>query len=113
MTIEFLFTPGCCCAGPALRLLRTVLAEEHCQTSVSVRAIADEEQAIRYHFHGSPTILIDGVDLEGPTLARDGYHPRCRTYHPHGECLGVPSADLIRTALCTHPGRRHPLAPGS
>ena len=111
--IEFLFTPGCCCAGPALRLLRRVLAEEHCEIPVTVRPIADEERAIRYHFHGSPTILVDGVDLEGPLLDRDGYHLRCRTYYPHGEHLGVPTADLIRAALYTHPGKRHPRVAGS
>lgn len=113
LTIAFLFTPGCCCAGPALRLLRRVLAEDHCESRVTVRAIADEERAMRYHFHGSPTILVDGVDLEGPALDRDGCHLRCRTYYPHGECLGVPTADLIWTALCTHPGKRRPLAAGS
>lgn len=113
LTIQFLFTPGCCCAGPALRLLRRVLREDYCEIPVTVRAIADDERAMRHRFHGSPTILVDGVDLEGPTVERDGYHLRCRTYHPHGECLGVPSAELIRTALCTHPGKRRPLAAGS
>jgi hypothetical protein len=109
LSIEFLFIPGCCCAGPALRLLRGVLAQEHCDAPVTVRAITDEERAARYRFHGSPTILVDGVDLEGPAPDRDGYHLRCRVYAPHGECPGVPAAELIRAALYTHPGKRHPL----
>jgi hypothetical protein len=113
LSIEFLFTPECCCAAPALRLLRKVLREEHCEAPVTFRCICDEDRAIRHRFHGSPTILIDGVDLEGPSLDRDGYHLRCRTYYPHGECLGVPTGDLIRAALCTHPGKRRPLAAGS
>ncbi len=106
--IEFLFTPADPCAGPALRLLRQVLAEEGCERPVTIRVIADEDEAVRHRFHGSPTILIDGVDIEGPSLDRDGYHLRCRVYHAHGELLGVPDASVIRTALRVHPAKRRP-----
>lgn len=107
-SIEFLFTPGDPGAGPALRLLRQVLAEEGCERAVTIRVIADEDEAVRHRFHGSPTILIDRVDIEGPSLDRDGYHLRCRFYHAHGESLGVPEARLIRTALHVHPAKRRP-----
>lgn len=108
LKIEFLFIPGCPAAGPALRLLRQVLTQEDCETRVIVRAITSHDKAIRARFHGSPTIRIDGVDIEGPTVQRDGYELRCRTYHPHGGQLGVPHAETIRRALYTHPGKRHP-----
>lgn len=104
--IEFLFTPGCPAAGAALRLLRRVLAEENCEPRVLVRTIKDYDEAIRHRFHGSPTIRIDGVDIEGPSVEREGHQLRCRTYHPHGGQLGVPHPDTIRRALYTHPGTR-------
>ncbi len=81
LKIEFLFVPGCPAAGPGLRLLRQVLTQEDCETRVIVRAITSHDKANRARFHGSPTILIDGVDIEGPTVQRDGYELRCRTYH--------------------------------
>lgn len=108
LKVEFLFMPGCCCAGPALRLLRQVLAQEHREPHLTVRVIGTEEEAIRHHFHGSPTILIDGVDIEGPSAARQGYKLRCRSYYAHGDCPGVPNAELIRSAIHTHPGLRRP-----
>ncbi len=108
LSVEFLFMPGCCCAGPALRALRQVLGEEHRDRLVRVTVINTEEEAIRKHFHGSPTVLIDGVDIEGPSMAREGHRLRCRVYRRHGECLGVPDADLIRAAIHTHPGLRRP-----
>lgn len=108
LKIEFLFTPGCPAAWPALRLLRRVLAEEQCEARVIVRAIVIHEAAIRVRFHGSPTIRVDGVDIEGPSIEREGYALRCRTYHPHGGQPGVPHPDTIRRALHTHPGKRHP-----
>lgn len=108
LTVEFLYTPGCGCAEPALRVLRQVLADEHCETPLVVRLIADEEEALRYRFHGSPTIRIDGVDIEGPSVERQPYSLRCRVYDPYGECSGVPEAEGIRAALYTHPAKRGP-----
>lgn len=108
LKIEFLFTPGCPSAWPALRLLRQVLAQEQCEARVIVRTIASHDTAIRARFHGSPTIRIDGVDIEGPSVEGEGYELRCRTYHPHGGPLGVPHPDTIRRALYTHPAKRHP-----
>lgn len=108
LSVEFMFSPGCCCAAPALRLLRRVLTEEHCNAPVTVRVVASREDAIRRRFSGSPTILIDGVDIEGPSTQGRGYDLGCRTYEPHGECPGVPDADLIRRAIQLHPGKRHP-----
>jgi hypothetical protein len=47
------------------------------------------------------------VDIEGPSVERDGYHLRCRRYHPHGSHLCVPHAETIRQALYTYPGKWH------
>jgi hypothetical protein len=107
-TVEFLFSPGDPCAAPALRLLRNVLEELGCGGRVTVRVIADERAAVRHRFHGSPTIRIDGVDIEGPSVEREGYRLRCRIYESHGELPGVPDPQIIRAALQTHPGLRRP-----
>lgn len=112
LSVQFLFVPGCCCAAPALRLLRQVLAREHCEPRVRVRVIKTEEEGVQHHFHGSPTILIDGVDIEGPSVARLRSRLGCRVYYAHGECLGVPDVSLIRSAIRTHPGLRRPSRPG-
>jgi len=112
LSVEFLFTPGCCCAGPALRRLRQVLWQEHCESPIRVRVIQTVEEGVRHHFHGSPTILIDGVDIEGPSMAHLRARLGCRVYYAHGECLGVPDAELIRSAIHTHPGLRRPSGEG-
>lgn len=108
LSVEFMFSPGCPCAGPALRLLRRVLAEEHCHPRLTVRVVISKEDAIRHRLFGSPTILMDGVDIEGPSAQRHGYRLTCRTYEGHGEYPGVPDADVIRRAIQVHPGKRRP-----
>lgn len=107
-SVEFLFSPGDPCAGRALKMLRLVLAEERSNARLTVLVITNEEAAVRHHFHGSPTIRVDGVDIEGPSVHREGYRLRCRIYQQHGELPGVPAGDVIRAALHTHPGLRRP-----
>lgn len=111
ISVEFLFSPGDPCAAQALKLLRTVLTEEGYDSRLIVRVIADQQSATRHRFHGSPTIRIDGVDIEGPSVEREGYRLRCRIYHRHGELPGTPDREIIRAALRTHPGLRRPAGP--
>lgn len=108
LSVQFMFSPGCHCAGPALRQLRSVLADEHCHARLTVRVVTSNEDAIRHRLYGSPTILMDGVDIEGPSAQRHGYRLTCRTYEPHGEYPGVPNAGAIRQAIHIHPGKRRP-----
>ena len=107
-TVQVLFTPGCATSGPTLRLLRKVIAEEDWQTAITVRIVNSVDDAIRYRFTGSPTILVDGVDIEGPSVQRDGYRFRCRLYYGDTGLSRIPDPNLIRSALYTHPGKRRP-----
>ena len=110
LLVEVLFAPGCCCAEPAIRTVRDVLGQEACPAALLLRLIPDRESAIRHRFPGSPTVRVDGVDVEGPHAQDAGYGvDRCRIYAPHGECPGVPSPELVRRALYVHPAKRRPL----
>ena len=50
-------------------------------------------------FLGSPTIQIDGIDLEGPSAQDAGVGFGCRVYNEGGELRGWPSKEQIRNAL--------------
>ncbi len=109
--IKFLFTPGCENTEPALALLREVLRLEECPAEITVRKIATEADAIRYRFRGSPTILIDGVDIEGPSRNHLDKRPSCRVFGLRAGHSGVPEASAIKDALHTHPAKRRPSVP--
>ena len=53
--------PGCPNA-PALSGLLAAVVDGQAGVSVSHQVICDEEEAARWAMHGSPTLLIDGVD---------------------------------------------------
>lgn len=99
-TIELLYFDGCPSWQAAWSELGIALAETRVDAHVHLRHIEDVPEAQRDGFAGSPTIRIDGRDLEGydglPLLA-------CRRYEEN-EGRGWPSRERLRTALKA-PGR--------
>lgn len=96
-TIEFIYQPDCPNIEAARAALRQALVETgrapHWREWDST-APASPAHARAY---GSPTILVNGVDIAGvaPTDA-----PACRIYRDAaGRPTGMPPAELIRTAL--------------
>jgi hypothetical protein len=65
--IEFLWWEGCPSHQSALADLREAMREAGLDPSaVEVREVEDEDAAARERFVGSPTIRIDGRDLQTP-----------------------------------------------
>ncbi len=104
MQVTVLSVPGC----PNVALLEKRLApllEGRPDVTVSRRVIETEQEAARSGMHGSPTILVDGVDpFAGPG------HPAslsCRLYPgSDGRADGAPSVSQLRHAIGAPRGRR-------
>jgi hypothetical protein len=80
--------------------LMQALAARH-DVTVSQHEIVDQDQAVRRGMHGSPTVLVDGID----PFAQPGQHASvsCRLYRSgRGKTDGAPSVRQLRTAI-THP----------
>jgi hypothetical protein len=79
--------------------------------TVSCQVIATEDEAARSGMHGSPTILIDGVDpfaVPGQPASVS-----CRLYRDsHGRTSGAPSASQLRRALTTAANGECAASPG-
>ena len=98
MEIQFLYSKDCPSHKEALSRLRRVLKEEGIATEISIKEVKTEEQAKGLHFAGSPTVLIDGRDID-PQENVD-YLPTCRAYRlEDGRISPLPSAAMIRRAI--------------
>jgi len=80
VSVEMLHTEGCPNAADYLPRLRRLLATAGVTAPVLVRLIADPEQAQRERFLGSPTIRVDGRDVDPGAAARRNYGLSCRLY---------------------------------
>ncbi len=94
MRIEILYVPGCPHYEPSVARLQAILESQSLQAEIRSVPISSADQAKALLFPGSPTIRINGEDVEqhetvAPSLA-------CRLY---ADRSGVPSEELLRRAV--------------
>jgi hypothetical protein len=92
--VEVLFVPGCPNYEPALERLKNVLASEGLGVVVQGVPVNTSQDAAALMFPGSPTIRIDGVDVESDETTVPGL--TCRLY---ANRTGVPSEETLRLAV--------------
>ncbi len=99
MKIELLYWEGCPSHPEALELLEAVLAERGLDATVELRRVETDEQAQELNFPGSPTIRIDGRDVDAAGAAsRPALN--CRIYYlPDGRVSPIPSREQLEEAL--------------
>lgn len=71
MQVELLVSPGCASRPELERLLTRLLAELAPQAAFKTTVVRSAEEAQDLGFPGSPTIRVNGRDLE-PEVARAG-----------------------------------------
>ena len=110
MHLTVLAEPGCPNA-PVLGDRLAAVLDGRAGVSVAHQVVSDEGEAVRWGMHGSPTLLIDGVD----PFAEPGQPPSmsCRLYRDeNGQLSGAPSVGQLRQAiehaLATAPGPGDP-----
>jgi hypothetical protein len=99
MTVELLWWDGCPSHPEALAELRRILREEGVEAEVERVEIADDEEARRERFPGSPTIRIDGEDILPPGES-DPFSLTCRVYRTRdGRYSPLPDPEDVRAAV--------------
>jgi hypothetical protein len=94
MRIEVLYFEGCPNYLPAVDRLRNILQQEGLPAEVAEIEVKNESGAKALKFFGSPTIRVNGLDIESDcrNVKETGF--ACRRYSG-----GVPSEEMIRTAI--------------
>jgi hypothetical protein len=98
--IEFLFWEDCPSHPKALELLQEVMAEVGVDSPIEKTEVLTDEDAARLAFPGSPTIRVDGVDIDAEGAAQMGTALTCRVYVlENGRFSPLPSREMLRRAL--------------
>ena len=98
MTVEVLFFDGCPGLSELLPRLREMVSEE---TQLELRRVASPEDAETQRFLGSPSVRVDGDDVEPGAAERTDFGLKCRLYRSADGLAHAPSDELLRRALAS------------
>jgi hypothetical protein len=94
MRVEVFYIDGCPNHKPAVERVKKVLRQERISVPLMEIEIHDESEARKVGILGSPTIRVNGLDVDLKSRAGTATGLACRYYTG-----GLPSEDMICAAL--------------
>lgn len=84
----------------AWKLLEDFIREKGLAAKLEEVLIADDEEASKYHFFGSPQIMINGEDIDPEARRVTNFHAGgCRPYFYKGKHYDYPPMPMIEDAI--------------
>jgi hypothetical protein len=99
MKLELLYFDGCPSYAELLPRLRQLLDSEGIEEKVELRRVETPEEAERERFLGSPSVRIDGEDVDPSAKDRHEFGLECRLYRTEEGLVRTPPEAWIRAAL--------------
>ena len=99
MKVEVLYFDGCPNHHALLARLRELLAAIGVAADIEQVAVEDCDAAIRQRFLGSPTVRIDGRDVEPGAGQRSDFGLKCRLFATGDGLRGTPADEWVLAAL--------------
>jgi len=103
--IEVLYVQDCPNYVGALALVERVRAELGIDADIRSTLIVDQAAAERARFPGSPTVRVDGRDVEPGSEPAAEITTACRLYRLEHRLAGQPAERWVRDALLRAVGR--------
>ena len=100
--VELLYFEGCPNHHAARELVERIATEEGVVPDVRLVEVSSPEEAEALRFLGSPTIRVNGGDVEPGADERDAFMLACRVYRTEARLGGQPSGDWIWAAFRRH-----------
>ncbi len=96
VTVEVLYIEGCPNHRPTVDRVREILERYGLDEEVFEVEVVGIEKAQQLKFLGSPSVRVNGVDIEPEARTRTDYGFACRCYAGGG---GTPSVQMIEEAI--------------
>lgn len=97
--VEVLYFDGCPNHEPLLERLPGLLDRAGVEADIELRRVESPDEADRVRFLGSPTLRIDGEDVDPGAGARTDFGLKCRLFATSEGLRGLPPDDWILGAL--------------
>jgi hypothetical protein len=99
MKVELLYFDGCPSYERLLPRLRELVAEADPSVEVELRRVETIDEAERERFLGSPTVRVDGRDVDPGADGRGDFGMKCRLYIAADGLGPLPPDSWITEAL--------------
>ena len=99
MKIDILVFDGCPSAEATCILVKQIVAEENVPADIVIKEVNSLDDARPYRFLGSPTVYVNGLDIEPARREETNDDMSCRIYRTAQGGSGVPPAEMIREAI--------------
>ena len=103
LKVEYLWWAECPSHEAGYALLTEALQAEGVAPEINSIEVTGDEEAQRYRFIGSPTIRLEGIDIDPmpeTTGASSPYALTCRAYRRENGRIGpLPTVDFVRAAI--------------
>lgn len=97
--VEILYFASCPNHEPTRELVEQVAEELRIGPEIRFLEVTDSDAAVELRFLGSPTVRVDGVDVEPGAEARRDFALACRIYRSHRGVGGQLQEAWLRKAL--------------
>jgi hypothetical protein len=97
--VEIFYFEGCPNHVRALELVERVAGELRLQPDIELVEVPDDEAATRLRFLGSPTVRVEGQDVEPGAEERSDFALSCRVFRTDAGIIGQPDERWVRDAL--------------
>ena len=104
MNVEVLYFKGCPNHVPTVERVRDTLHGMGLHDEVREIEVDTHEKAEASGFLGSPSVRINGVDIEPSARGSRAFGLTCRTYIESASRTGLPPRELISAAIAEHIG---------
>ena len=110
--VEILYFDGCPNHEAAQALVERVAAELRIEPEIDLVEVPDTDAAVQHSFLGSPTVRVDGRDVEPGAEERSDFVFACRVYRTERGFSGQPDPGWVREALSKAAREREPAHDG-
>jgi hypothetical protein len=97
--VELLYFDDCPNHEAVFRSLRRALDRAGVSVDIECRRVISVEDAQRWRFLGSPTVRIDGEDVDPSAAGRSDYGLSCRVYRSAEQTFGTLPEGWIAAAI--------------
>jgi predicted RNA-binding protein with PIN domain len=98
-SVELLYFEGCPNHEVARELVERVAAEAGVEIDLRLTVVTSPEDAEQLRFLGSPSVRVNGHDVEPGADESDAFVLACRVYRADSRLRGIPSEEWVRAAL--------------